>query len=240
MMTYRTPAKKNDKALLAKTVLLLILVLVVIVFFSFFSPIFKKLSTLWPISNLSSWMVTKSTLIKENEALRQKVAELEGVGALALSKDIEVSENMLSARVLKRPGNSPYDTILVDLGKDQGITLGQKVYVSDLLVGSVTGLFDSESIVTLYSAPGTQFTVLVGQEKHEAEAKGLGGGVMELLVPKGDKVAKGDKILSPENGVHFFGRVESVEVLPEDAFQRVLFRTPFNIYTLETVFLNRN
>ena len=62
-MIYRTPAKKSDNALFAKTILFLVLVLIIFVFFVPFSAVAKRLSTIWPISILSSWARGKETLV---------------------------------------------------------------------------------------------------------------------------------------------------------------------------------
>jgi rod shape-determining protein MreC len=183
---------------------------------------------------------TKSNLIKENKELESNLIAL---NIKLLEKDLLQKENeelknilgrssktnFLLSRILSKPPQSFYDSLIIDIGKNKGLTKGQEVYASDfVLIGKIDEIYGSTSKVKLFSSPGEEHEIEIGEENIRAIAVGLGGGNFEIKLPRGVDVKVGDHISSPSLNTSLLGIVATVEVKEGDPFQKVLFKNPFN------------
>ncbi len=189
---------------------------------------------------------SKRSLVLENNTLKEEVNRMQ---ANMLDRNILKErvirleeafgrmgeDNRVVADVLAGPGWSPYDTLIIDAGAENGIMVGDRVvYAGAGVIGEIAELYDTASKVKLYSSHGEEYEVFVGQQSIPSVAKGRGMGNFEVKVPHGSLVIVGDEVLMP-NGNLILGIVGSVEedrILP---FIRVLFRTTFNIAEVRSV-----
>ena len=189
---------------------------------------------------------TQNTLATENRDLKDRLARMEAqvldrnllaekVTMLEESLGRTPSDNRITAYVLAGPGRSPYDTLALDVGSDDGVLVGQHVaYVGAGLVGKIVEVYGSSSKARLFSSYGEEVSVLIGKDKIPVTATGRGMGNFEALVPAGSAVVLGDEVrVSP--GDLILGNVESVESKPSEPMMRVLFRTVFNIAEVQSV-----
>ena len=137
--------------------------------------------------------------------------------------------------VLNRPSFSLYDTLVIDIGRNNEVKILDKVYFNNLIIGEVVEVENNVSKVVLFSSPGKIFKAVVGEGRFEAEAKGVGGGGFEMLLPKGTVVKEGDPIVFNDISAKVFGFVSVVSTDPADAFQKVYFSLPVNIYEINEV-----
>lgn len=201
------------------------------------------------LGSIGDYFTSRTKLEAENARLEGLLVEQ---NALLLSYKGLVDENktlhaMLSrddsrgsiaAAIISRPALSPFDTMLVDAGKNVGVAQGDVVTAGEVVaLGEVAAVYDSRSLVRLYSSPGQGVGVLIGTstERIEATARGLGGGTFEVELPKGVVVSAGDPVVLPGLTERLFGIVGDVRSEASDAFVRVLFRSPVNINTLRLV-----
>jgi rod shape-determining protein MreC len=137
--------------------------------------------------------------------------------------------------VLSKPNRSIYDTLVIDVGTNNGIKKDDAVMFGDFMIGKVSEVYSDYSKVKLSSTYGEKNIVRVGNVNVDVEAEGRGGGNYVVRLPKDVSVTVGDLIKSVELGPKFFGKVVSIEKTETSSFQFILFKLPVNIYTLNWV-----
>lgn len=214
------------------------------VFSSIAYPIYKGEQAL--VLDMGRLFVSKEELIKENDELKQRIAELQNqylALPMLMAENTELKELMgrasdrktVLARVLVKPPVSLYDTLIVDVGKNT-INVGDNVYAEgDILIGTVSELTGPTAKVKLYSSPGEKFEVEIGSEKVSTTATGRGNGTFEVTLPRTIEIAEGDAVVVPSIQPTIFGTVTSVSGDPVRAFQQIIFSAPVNIQTLSWV-----
>lgn len=167
--------------------------------------------------------------VLDRNLLAEKVAKLEETLGRAGEDDRVV------ANVLAGPGRSPYDTLIIDAGADEGVSIGDRVvYAGSGVIGEIVESERASSKVKLYSFPNEEHAVLVGAQAIPATASAHGMGNFEAKVPQNSKVAIGDNVISAKGNL-LLGVVSLVEEKPAEPFKRILFRLPFNISEIRSV-----
>jgi rod shape-determining protein MreC len=234
-------------------------ILVLILIFSFSGPrsfVFGIASPFWVIKSSFFYFVSdnvnllksKSDLIQENFNLKQQNKKDEND---LLLKDLVIAENddlksILSRKssnqksilstILVKPTLSPYDTLIIDVGLNENISVGDRVVADgNVFIGYISEVYDNSSKVILYSSPGEKVQVLIGSSNIEKEALGMCGGNFGVSIPREIDIKEGDPIVIPSISPNLFGVVEKVEFKESDAFQKVLFKNTVNINELKWV-----
>ena len=192
---------------------------------------------------------TKSSLEEENAHLREL---LDSVALNAHTRNAIESENAMLkeklgrspeyalsvARVLSSPPVSPYDTLVVDAGRDHGVVLGMDVFSDgDWKIGQVTHVWGRSSLVTLYSAPGIQLSVSVGSSSIPAIAHGMGNGNFRVILPKGVDVVEGDLVNIPALAPEYLAKIMSIERPAGSSLEALYLQLPFNVSQLKWVYI---
>lgn len=151
----------------------------------------------------------------------------------------DTSKHVLSA-VLRAPGRSLYDTLILDTGEKQGVSVGDKVMSGDFVIGSVRAVYADYSKATLLSSPGETLAVTIGESRVETKALGRGGGNFIARLPKEMAIKKGDSVRLPGLSVRLLGTVEDIETTVTGSFQSILFRLPQNPNELRFVEIVRD
>jgi cell shape-determining protein MreC len=195
-----------------------------------------------------AYFISKKKLLEENEDLREQIKKYENVtfiDRILREENEELKERLgrpnfkstrMLAAVLVRPGRTPYDTLILDIGKEDGVNEKDKVLACDnILIGEIVDVSEHESRARLYSSPGVITNVSVGAQNINAEAKGLGNGNYEILLPRELGVVPGDAISVPNIELFVMGVVRDIEAGPADAFKRILFKMPINMQELKFI-----
>ena len=226
------------------------------VFPNFFSGVFHSIgepawkaqdATATKILSSSKLLQSKKSLVEENIRL---ATQIEKMSNLVLEKDLlqeendalkerfgrDTSENILLATVLARPSVSLYDTFVIDVGSNDGVKIGERVLVwGNVVIGTVSKVYKSTSIVTLFSAPGQKSNIMIGPDKIIAEAIGRGGGNFSTQLPRATDIVEGDIVTMPGINPKIFGVVESATADSADPFQIILFKNPINLNQMRWV-----
>ncbi len=174
-------------------------------------------------------LLIRDTLQSENDALKAQLGRAAAVG-------LPGKDALILGTILVRPPVSLYDTLVIDIGSNDGIKQGDKVYAEgDTLLGDISDVFAGESKVALYSAPGRETSVLVGTTTIAAQATGKGGGNFTLKLPAQTPLAVGAVVTVPQLRSRVLGVVDRILVDSSDSVQTVLFRSPANISQLRFV-----
>ncbi len=121
------------------------------------------------------------------------------------------SSPMLLSYIVKKPPFTAYDSYVIDIGKNSGVKIGDKVYANgNVLLGEIVEINGSFAKLKLYSSYGEKFDVLIGKNDIEATATWKGGGAFEVVLPKDSKVQLNDSISVPDLNVSVFGIVKNV------------------------------
>jgi cell shape-determining protein MreC len=194
----------------------------------------------------------KASTDKENTELKQRLMSLEDAEtriAILTEENIELKEflgrttvnNSILSTVIRKPPGSPYDTLVIDVGTDELVGVGDHVYtLGNVVIGEVVETQTHSSKVRLFSSAGQEFDVLIGKEMIEATAIARGGGDFEVILPRDSGVAVGDPVTISNIAESTFANIASIIVEPARAFSLVLFTSRVNMSTLRWVSVEKS
>lgn len=216
---------------------------------------------LWKVSNYTSdkfsdmfsAIRSKKSLILEVKSLKeelgmasanlliQKVYQKENEDLKALlGRDNDKTKNILSA-VLVRPGMSPFDIMVIDIGKSSGVKVGDKVlYNGSLVIGTVAEVDSKSSKVKLFSSPGEKHIALIGPKSTQVEVEGFGAGSFVAKLPRDVEIKEGDEVVMPGISMSILGFVQKIESGVADSFQKIIFKIPVNLSEIKWVEIEMN
>lgn len=248
--------KKNREILIVIIFILAILFGLYFFFPRFYPSIFYPVTSVaWKtetavvdwFSFIGNMLKSKSSLLSENEAFKREL-DTNKTSLLTLTALQQENENLKSILgrkpegqmvlgvVMSRPPISPYDTLVIDSGSNDGIEVGDRVYTEgDVLIGEVAEIYSNESKVTLFSTPGKKTNISFVNSSVEVEAIGRGGGNFMANIPIDAGIKEGDMVILPDIKLHTFGIVKKIAADRANSFSTILFKTPININAVRFV-----
>ena len=199
------------------------------------------------IHSYRAYFVSKKELQKEVDLLRIENSKfkLGVVDRNALDDENTKLKEILNRKknistllgvVIARPGQSLYDTLIVDVGRDHNVSVGAKVFVEgETLVGYVEEVYDKTAKVVLYSAPGQVVEALSSPGDVPLSMQGRGGGNFEIELPRDVELLIGSSVVFPDIHPYVLGTIGDVTFDPRDPFQTVLVSLPINIQHIKFV-----
>lgn len=257
-MNYRLQTRKKNRNPVPKILLIIIVAVIVSVLAG--GLIVKTFTyTVGVFSNIISFVIPKgfrsnSSVLEENESLRQEVLKLAAENAdrnflksennnlkFLLNRGIEDegNEGAILSFVLSKPSDTPYDTFILDVGLERGVEVNDSVTFGSLAIGSIVEVGNKFSKAKLFSSFGNVFSGTLGDNNLKVEVKGLGGGSFESLVPIGASVKKGDALVMTQIDTKVYGVVQEIEELTDEGFKRLFFVMPVNINQIKEVLIQR-
>jgi cell shape-determining protein MreC len=228
------------------------------VLFSFTGNFFLNLAKpLWQGENLFArrastvigYFSSKNSLIKENTELKEKLEIAEELAASARAfKDREAellrtlgrpeNRGSLSAAVLVHPPQSPYDTLVIDVGEKDGVRVGSRVYTgSSAAIGEVMEVTNNISKIKLFSMSGENTSAILERGSLPVTLQGHGGGNFKTSLPRDTQVEVGDRVTLPNFTSELIGIVGDIRLSPTDSTKEVLVRSPINIHEIRFVII---
>ena len=204
------------------------------------------------LRTFGNYFVSKNQLYKQNLALEDEVSalQLRVIDYDALQKQNEELKNQLGrinnssfviSRVLSKPPQSPYDTLVIDVGSGDGFATGDKVYLSDnIIIGTITDITIHNSLVTLFSAGGQKLEAVNSRTGTSFSIVGQGGANFKVEVPKDADVIWGDIFGYPALTTSVIGSVYYIDNNPQSSFKTVYIRTPGNVFESKWVFVEKS
>ncbi|MCX6747809.1 MAG: rod shape-determining protein MreC, partial [Candidatus Nomurabacteria bacterium] len=234
-MSYLQDKKKENKRIRNFIILFVCLLLAVAFNKSIFSGLSYVANTFFkPVvrvgnniranfENKKLLFASKKSLEIENNNLKQKLLELEikGIDYAVLedennklkevfSRKSENTDYILGA-ILSKPNKSAYDTLLLDVGSDDGVVLGNLVFaVGDVPLGRVSQVFDDSAKVTLFSTSGENTEVVINNSGAFMQVVGRGGGNFEMTLPRDFDLPEGTALTLPGINSYLLARVVTV------------------------------
>jgi len=149
-----------------------------------------------------------SALASENQTLAKKVDTLSAL----LGASAPASAPSILAGVVARPPVSPYDTLILAVGKKGGVVAGMEAFADGgVPIGIVSSVLDDFSRVTLFSSPGMTTSAWAGHANIALTLTGEGAGAMSASVARAAAVGEGDIVFVPGPGMLPVGSVLRVD-----------------------------
>lgn len=162
------------------------------------------------------------------QSLAEENAELKKLVALADTGTISAGE------VVGRPPQTHYDTLLVRLGPDALVAVGDRAIVWGIPVGTVTSLTATTALVSLYSMPGATVDARAGTPTAIVVMTGQGGGAFTFDIPSEVALLPGD-IVEAAAGAYPLAVVARVVVSPDSTSATVYAHAPINTHDVRFV-----
>lgn len=203
------------------------------------------------------WFVAEPLLRLGRESTQSELqrlkTELASTSVALLDRNLLYQENLrlkarlgrvpegtlsLLAAVIVRPPGTPYDTLMLDVGSNEGVLVGDLVFAGgSVVIGKITEVYASTARATLFSAPGQIHNALIFSENGSipVSLEGQGAGSFVGKVPQGTPVEEGQTILFSNIMPVFAATVSYVEAVPGESFQTIYMHIPTNPFTLRYV-----
>lgn len=211
-------------------------------------PQWLQAGTKEAVNNALDILSPKKRILAENATLK---ARIETYNAELLELRILRDENLklrnelsyikspndvIVSRVIGKPSQSLYNSLIIDQGSKSGVVVGQLVTTQGTIaLGRVASVSANTAVVELFSGPQFDRDLVMKNQSITVPAKGKGGGNFEIHIPREIVVTDGDMLTLPEYPSLVLGVVKSIIFDPRDPFQTVLARTPVNIQELNFV-----
>ena len=215
---------------------------------SIFRPVFilqNKFSNVF--SNLNAAFSFKNSLLKQNENLQLKLLEnnalLLGYQSI-LDENIKIKEilgrknekiDLLLSAILAKPNQSPYDTLIIDVGAKHGVQNRNLIFaLGNIPIGRIVDVYPSSSKVVLFSNSGEKTEVSVTGQNVFMQITGRGGGNFEMVLPRDFVLEKGSTVVLPGSS-YVVAVVKTIISDPRDSFIKALLVSPANVQELKFV-----
>jgi cell shape-determining protein MreC len=195
-------------------------------------------------------LTPKSKLLRENQALRTQVQELQIATLYNQSLELENNElrlllgtmspiaptsdttNITIARIIDYR-DIPYGTLLVKTEQGSTVKKGDIAYFGKWAIGKVTSVNNTSVLIKLFTSSGSAYDVLIGTVP--GTLVGMSGGIGKISLPRTLEVSLGTPVSLPLADGLILGTVEDIERSSEQSMQTLLVRIPFNISTLRFI-----
>jgi cell shape-determining protein MreC len=208
-----------------------------------------ELVRLWVLESQDSlpyYLRDRHTLIEQIESLEQQVAVSGGTENTLTKLKVEneqfrllceaVPEERVIARVVGRPPKLPYDVIMLDRGSEHGVVTEAPVFVgSDQIIGYVSRVYSKTALVTLVSTAQFESMAYIMGPNIYTYARGVGGGMMRVVVPQGVPLSVGDTVILPAIDSGVYGTVAYIETSPTQPEQYGYVPMKQNLQSLQYV-----
>ncbi len=177
------------------------------------------------VTSLQLKQVDYDTILKENQDLKNQTAD---------------HHPRITSRILSKPPQSPYDTLVVDAGSDVGVAVGDTVYLSDtIIVGMVTSITSHTSLISLFSASGQKQQSTNSRTGALFDLVGKGGANFQVEVPKDTDITVGDTFLFPNKSASVLATAYYIDTDSQSSFKTIYLHSPGNVFSSQWVFIDK-
>lgn len=208
---------------------------------------------LWVLESQDSlphYLRDRHELVKKITELEQQVAVSGGTENTLTKLKTEneqfrllceaVPDERLIARVVGRPPKLPYDVIMLDRGTEHGVVEDSPVFVgSDQVIGYVSRVYAKTALVTLVSTAQFESMAYIIGPNIYTYARGVGGGLLRVVVPQGVPLSVGDTVILPAIDSGVYGTIAYIETSPTQPEQYGYVPMQQNLQSLQYVSIGR-
>ncbi|MDQ3076833.1 MAG: rod shape-determining protein MreC [bacterium] len=261
-MIYQERDNKRKKNRKIRTILIVFLLISITFLLNFFAPHFLSPMVhavgvpagesrgffAEHVRNIINLLQSKRSLVMQNRELREKQQlfsaleaektrlHLENISLKSQLGRKEVLAHEIIAYIVSKPGFSPYDTLIIDVGEKDGVKAGDLVVADrSIIIGEIESVLPGSSKVISYSSSGYKTDIFIGEKSIQTIAEGKGGGNFEVKLPRNADVKEGDTVMLSKYPDKLFGTITSIKISDSDTFERILFRGIVDINQLQFV-----
>lgn len=168
------------------------------------------------------------------EANHLRLTKLEQENKRLRGVQSETKDDVIG-RVISRPPQSLYDTLVLDIPAKA--TVREETPVTGynaVALGTIARTTKRTAVVTLYSMPGRSVQVSTVPGSAVFKAKGRGNGSFIVKIPRSVSVEKGSQLIH-ENTGRLLATVEKVTFESEDSFKTVYAKSPLRLRYIDWV-----
>lgn len=263
-MNYHLKSKKNNNNPKKIFIVFVVVIFIFIIYqltFSFFRSLSHRTSVpVWifsdyisnSLASIGNIFESKENLIVENEVLKEEIKKLklEQIEYGVLIKENQELKSLFGrsnlkdkiiTRIVSKPPRSPYDTLIIDAGRRDGVKNDSLVYISNnIVVGKVSDVLETTSVVTLFSTGGYKQEALLERTGAVFELIGKGNANFSIELPKDTDVIWGDLLLYPSVNSSIIGNIYYIDSSSQSAFKTVFIRAPGNVFESKWLFVETN
>ena len=202
------------------------------------------------VGNAFSSFGNAQALTEQNTALNAEVLTLQNQNAVltARTQDLtkllggqtDASSNIL-AGVLARPPLSPYDTLVVAAGSQQGVVVGAPVFAQGgVPFGTVKSTTNDSATIILLSTPSLTTNGWIGDNRIPLTLIGMGAGAFTATLPKTATISVGDSAYVSGPGAVPIGTVVRIDSDPSSPTVVIHIQPIVNIFSVTWVEIGRS
>ncbi len=186
----------------------------------------------------------RSALTIENEQLRNENAALVSENqALVKRVGDTITSLGIVASIASRPPESPYDTLIISAGREDGVVVGMEAFgivnaqknIGGIPIGVVSNVMDRYSRVTLFSSPRSTLNGWVGKESVPLIIRGEGAGAFSASVARSAEINVSDIVYAPGPGMLPIGSVARIDGDLSAPSVTLRIQSSVNIFSLSLV-----
>ncbi len=196
------------------------------------------------ISSIFGVFTPKQSLLRENQALRSKLQEMQVADLYTKALEIENADlrklplSVSTAEIIARIIDYryiPYGTLLVKVenSKQLRVQPNALAHFGTLAIGKVVRINNNIFTIKLFTSSDVAYDVLVGDII--GTSIGMSNGVSKIMLPRTYTVALGTVVTLPSAGGLVLGAVESIDRDAEDSLQTIFIKMPINIKDLRFI-----
>ena len=208
------------------------------------------------ISDFLSTIMRISQLSRENEELKKErdrlLAEKTELAEVAKENEIlrdqlgfqqKAAFKLIPAEVIAKEPTNIQESIIINLGKNKGISEGMPVISSNMLVGKISEAGFNSSHVILITNPNSIINAMLQDSRASGLVKGeLGYGLVMESIPQDVKINVSDLVVTSGLGGNFpkgllLGEVSEIISKQSEIFQSATLRPVLDFSKLELVFV---
>lgn len=244
MTPYRfdNKEKKNSSSRKKRLVITVVVIIVIMLTIFVIAPFLRNIARgpQWLAQSLSRNATDTQLKIQEDtyqaQTLELKMLQDENHKLRTELSYLPEPRLIITARVIAKPSQSLYNSLVIDQGSAQGLHVGQVVTVQHTIgLGRISSISSNTATVDLFSNPRFKGDLVLKSQSITLPATGKGGGNFEIHIPREINVVDGDILALPELPEIAVGVVKSIIFDSRDPFQTVLARVPVNVQELEFV-----
>lgn len=197
-------------------------------------------------SSWKAYFISKNSLLEENQNLKSQILEDQADrtnyhSVVAENEDLkeilnrqDLRSSMTLGAILGKPSQTPYDTLLIDIGAKHGVQEGEIVFaLGNIPIGTIAEVYGGSAKVVLFSSPGEVTGVMI--RGVFMELIGRGGGNFEIILPRDFVVLAGDTVVVPGINPDVVAVVETIISDPRNPFTKALLVSLVNVQELKFV-----
>lgn len=183
-----------------------------------------------------SFLINKiETLLKENlnmkiSMINYKLLKNQNTSLKNILNRVSPDKDLVVVGILSKPSDSPYDTLIIDAGKNNTLRVGDKVYIdSTIPIGTVNKVYSHSSLVELYSNPGRVTHAVISSLDMNVDLIGRGGGNFAMSVPFKISIPKDTLVSLPGISNEVIAIVGGDITDTTDQNRKIILHAPVNI-----------